>query len=55
MGNSALIMTKDGFEKGGIGLYLHWNGGRDSVESFLNYCKLKGYRPPEQMGMVGQD
>ena len=47
MGNSALIMTKDGFEKGGIGLYLHWNGGRDSVEPFLNYCKLKGYGSPE--------
>ena len=50
MGNSALIMTKDGFENGGIGLYLHWNGGRDSVEPFLNYCKLKGYRSPETDG-----
>ena len=28
-------------------MYLHWNGGRDSVEAFLKYCKLKGYRPPE--------
>ena len=50
MGNSALIMTKDGFENGGIGLYLHWNGGRDSVEPFLNYCEIKGYRPPETDG-----
>ena len=50
MGNSALIMTKDGFENGGIGLYLHWNGGRDSVEPFLKYCKIKGYRPPETDG-----
>ena len=28
--------------------YLHWNGGRDSVEAFLTYCKLSGFRPPEQ-------
>lgn len=49
MGNSAVITTeeelKNGF--GGIGVYLHWNGGRDSVEAFLEYCRLKGYRPPE--------
>ena len=31
---------------GGIGIYLHWNGGRDSVEAFLKYCELKGYRSP---------
>lgn len=43
MGNRAVISTRD--KK--IGVYLHWNGGRDSVEAFLAYCKLKGYRPPE--------
>jgi hypothetical protein len=43
MGNRAVITTKD--KK--IGVYLHWNGGRDSVEAFLKYCELKGYRPPE--------
>lgn len=43
MGNRAVITTKD--KK--IGVYLHWNGGRDSVEAFLAYCKLQGYRPPE--------
>ena len=21
-------------------IYLHWNGGRDSVEAFLEYCRL---------------
>lgn len=43
MGNRAVITTrhKD------IGIYLHWNGGRDSVEAFLKYCELKGVRPPE--------
>ena len=50
MGNRAVIMTKEGFENGGIGLYLHWNGGRDSVEPFLKYCEIKGYRPPETDG-----
>ena len=50
MGNRAVIMTKDGYENGGIGLYLHWNGGRDSVEPFLKYCEIKGYRPPETDG-----
>jgi hypothetical protein len=46
MGNRAIIKT----EGGHIGLYLHWNGGRDSVEAFLTYCKLKGHRPPETDG-----
>lgn len=48
MGNSAIITTRTNYNTNGIGVYLHWNGGRDSVEAFLKYCKLKGYRPPEQ-------
>ena len=44
MGNRAVITTRDK----NIGVYLHWNGGRDSVEAFLKYCKLKGYRTPER-------
>lgn len=40
MGNRAVITTKE--KK--IGIYLHWNGGRDSVEAFLTYCNIKGYR-----------
>lgn len=44
MGNRAVITTKENYLNNGIGLYLHWNGGRDSVEAFLEYCKLKGYR-----------
>ena len=27
-----------------IGVYLHWNGGRDSVEAFLKYCEMRGFR-----------
>lgn len=42
MGNRAVITTPE--RK--IGLYMHWNGGRDTVEPLLRYCELKGYRPP---------
>ena len=43
MGNRAVITT----EKEEIGVYLHWNGGRDSVEAFLAVCKELKHRPPE--------
>ena len=43
MGNRAVICTEDKT----LGVYVHWNGGRDSVEAFLLYCKMKGYRCPE--------
>lgn len=43
MGNRAVITT----EEERIGVYLHWNGGRDSVEGFLAVCKELGHRPPE--------
>lgn len=40
MGNRAVIKPVGG----NIGVYLHWNGGPDSVEAFLTYCKMKNYR-----------
>ena len=40
MGNRAIVKPKGR----DIGVYLHWNGGIDSVTAFLEYCKLKGYR-----------
>lgn len=40
MGNTAIIKAQG--EK--VGLYLHWNGGVDSVTAFLKYCDLRGYR-----------
>lgn len=43
MGNRAVITTEDKQ----IGVYVHWNGDRNSIEGFLLYCKLKGYRAPE--------
>lgn len=47
MGNRAVITTKENFENNGIGVYLHWNGGYDSVSAFLKYCEIKGYRTPD--------
>lgn len=46
MGNRAVITTKENFENNGVGIYLHWNGGRDSVEAFLKYCEMHDYRSP---------
>ena len=48
MGNRAVITTRENYENNGIGIYVHWNGGRDSVEAFLDYCAYKGYRKPEE-------
>jgi hypothetical protein len=39
MGNRAVIT----FDKK-VGIYLHWNGGLDSVGAFLKYCELRGFR-----------
>ena len=44
MGNRAVITT----ESKKIGIYLHWNGGKDSVEAFLKYCELQGFTSPEK-------
>lgn len=40
MGNRAIVKAvgKD------IGVYLHWNGGIDSVTAFLKYCELRDFR-----------
>ena len=43
MGNRAVITSV----KKDLGVYVHWNGGPDSVVAFLDYCSLRGFRPPE--------
>jgi hypothetical protein len=51
MGNRAVITAskaEDIQRSTDIGVYLHWNGGRDSVEAFLTYCRMKDYRSPER-------
>ncbi len=50
MGNRAVITTSTAINvknSSDIGVYLHWNGGRDSVEAFLTYCKMQDFRSPE--------
>lgn len=50
MGNRAVITASNAAciaATNDLGVYLHWNGGRDSVEAFLEYCKLQGFRTPE--------
>ena len=49
MGNRAVITIKekDTPKEDWNSLYLHWNGGRDSVEPFLHVAKLYGIRCQE--------
>jgi hypothetical protein len=44
MGNRAVI-TAEGAKKGDLGLYLHWNGGPESVLAFLEAAKRMKVRP----------
>ena len=46
MGNRAVITIKENDvpKEDWNSLYLHWNGGRDSVEPFLHVAKLYGIR-----------
>ena len=46
MGNRAVITLKN-HKPDDLGVYLHWCGCRDTVEAFLLYCELKGYRSPD--------
>lgn len=51
MGNRAVIVWQDGegkYNEDSIGVYLHWNGGRDSVEAFLAYCEMCGFFSPSE-------
>lgn len=40
MSNSAIVKPINST----MGVYLHWNGGTDSVKAFLKYCEMKDYR-----------
>ena len=40
MGNRAVINFKDSK----VGIYMHWNGGRESIEAFLRAAKTLGLR-----------
>jgi len=44
MGNRAVLTTSTTTE--GFGIYLHWNGGLESVVAFLDAARDRGYRNP---------
>lgn len=44
MGNRAVITTPSKR----IGIYVHWNGGQESIVAFLDFCKSKGYQCPSR-------
>ena len=51
MGNRAVVVWTDqngNYTDNSTGIYLHWNGGRDSIEAFLAYCEMKGYENPTE-------
>jgi hypothetical protein len=45
MGNRAVITTHP-YSVKNVGIYVQWNGGRDSIEGFLKACKELGYCRP---------
>lgn len=45
MGNRAVI-TVAPFNSSNVGIYVHWNGGRASIEGFLKACRDLQYRDP---------
>lgn len=45
MGNRAVITASKSLTEG-VGIYLHWNGGIESVQAFLDVAKERGFRDP---------
>lgn len=45
MGNRAVITFSEN-RSTGVGIYLHWNGGLESVLAFLDAAKARGFRDP---------
>lgn len=45
MGNRAVITTAP-FSEDKVGIYVHWNGGRASIEGFLKAARELDYRSP---------
>ena len=42
MGNRAVISNREAW--GDVAIYVQWNGGRPSIEAFLEYARDKGIR-----------
>ena len=49
MGDRAVISNNSK----NLGVYLHWNGYREFVESVLAYCDLKQYKSPDSNNEYG--
>ena len=47
MGNRAVI-TAAPYSDDNIGIYVHWNGGQESIEGFIRAAKELGFRDPLQ-------
>jgi len=45
MGDRAVITTNK--DLSGVGVYLHWDGNRSTVEAYLAFCECKRFRKPE--------
>lgn len=45
MGNRAVITTAP-YSDANVGIYVHWNGGRASIEGFLKAARELGFRSP---------
>lgn len=52
MGNRAII-TAAPFDKDGVGIYVHWNGGRASIEGFCQAAATLGFRSPDDDDAYG--
>ena len=51
MGNRAVIAFDKFDTENGKGVYLHWNGGRDSVESFLEFVRTDNTASIQETGV----
>lgn len=54
MGNRAVI-TASTLKTKGLGIYVHWNGGLESVLAFIDEARERGFRDPssdESYGMA---
>lgn len=47
MGERGVITTRKDIDENGIGVYLHWLGAPENVYPLLEYCRIRGFRCPE--------
>lgn len=45
MGNRAVLCYSRA--PSSTGIYIHWNGGHESIAAFLHVCRERGYRSPD--------